>query len=116
MQCWDEHQYSNYCPDNDKIYELTYSSLKDKFKRKEILQNSIKEAIKKESNGYDYFCTWNELVIWNGGGSFCIGKKGDKKLTEGFSYQDQNNIHILEAAIRAFWKRGGHKLSSLLEQ
>ena len=47
MQCWDENQYVNYCPDNDKIYELTYSSLKDKFKRKEILQNSIKEAIKK---------------------------------------------------------------------
>ena len=62
MQCWDEHQYVNYCPDNDKIYELTYSSLKDKFKRKKILQNSIKEAINKESNGYDYFCTWNELI------------------------------------------------------
>ena len=76
------------------------------------------ELIRRKFFGSDekIFCTWNELVIWNGGGSFCIGKKGDKKLTEGFSYQDQNNIHILEAAIRAFWKRGGHKLSSLLEQ
>ena len=62
MQCWDENQYVNYCPDNNKIYELTYSSLKDKFKRKKILQNSIKEAIKKKSNGYDYFCTWSEFI------------------------------------------------------
>lgn len=62
MQCWDEHQYVNYCPTNNKIYELTYSSLKDKFKRNKILQNSIKEAIKKKSNGYDYFCTWSEFI------------------------------------------------------
>lgn len=76
------------------------------------------ELIKRKFFGSDekIFCSWDELLIWNGGGSFCIGKKGDKKLAEGFSYQDQNNIHILEAAIRAFWKRGGHKLSSLLEQ
>ncbi len=76
------------------------------------------ELIKRKFFGSDerIFCSWDELLIWNGGGSFCIGKKGDKKLVEGFSYQDQNNIHILEAAIRAFWKKGGHKLSSLLEQ
>lgn len=61
------------------------------------------------------FCKWNELQIWNGGGSFCIGKSDDKKLAEGFSYQEENNIHILEAAIRAYWKRGGGTLSSLLQ-
>lgn len=61
-----------------------------------------------------FFCRWNELVIWNGPGVFCIGKKNDKKLIDNFSYQDEDNIHILEAAIRMLWKRGGDSLSSLL--
>ena len=60
------------------------------------------------------FCRWGELVIWNGAGVFCIGKKEDKKLAAAFSYQDEDNIHVLEAAIRMFWKRGGDRLSSLL--
>ncbi len=61
------------------------------------------------------FCRWGELVLWNGPGVFCIGKKEDKKLVETFSYQEQDNIHILEAAIRTFRKRGGDRLSELLE-
>ena len=50
------------------------------------------------------FCKWGELVIWNGGGTFSIGKKEDKKLNECFSYLGQDNIHVLEAAIRMYWK------------
>jgi len=60
------------------------------------------------------FCRWGELVIWNGAGVFCIGKKEDKKLAAAFSYQEEDNIHVLEAAIRMLWKRGGDRLSSLL--
>lgn len=60
------------------------------------------------------FCRWGELVIWNGAGIFCIGKKEDKKLAAAFSYQEEDNIHILEAAIRMFWKRGGDRVSCLL--
>ena len=60
------------------------------------------------------FCRWGELVIWDGAGVFCIGKKEDKKLAAAFSYQEEDNIHVLEAAIRMFWKRGGDRLSSLL--
>jgi len=60
------------------------------------------------------FCRWGELVIWNGPGVFCIGKKDDKKLAAAFSYLEEDNIHVLEAAIRMFWKRGGDRLSSLL--
>lgn len=60
------------------------------------------------------FCRWGELVVWNGAGVFCIGKKEDKKLAAAFSYQEDDNIHVLEAAIRMFWKRGGDRLSSLL--
>jgi hypothetical protein len=62
------------------------------------------------------FCRWGELVIWNGAGIFCIGKKDDKKLAATFSYQDEDNIHVLESAISMFWKRGGDRLSSLLEE
>lgn len=61
------------------------------------------------------FCRWGELVIWNGPGVFCIGKKDDKKLAAAFSYLEEDNIHVLEAAIRMFWKRGGDRLSSLLK-
>lgn len=60
------------------------------------------------------FCRWGELVIWNGAGVFCIGKKEDKKLDTAFSYQEEDNIHVLEAAIRMFWKRGGDRMSCLL--
>jgi len=60
------------------------------------------------------FCRWSELVVWNGAGVFCIGKKDDKKLAAAFSYQEEDNIHILEAVIRMFWKQGGDRLSSLL--
>ena len=60
------------------------------------------------------FCRWDELSIWNGAGTFCIGKKENKKLAVALSYQEEDNIHVLEAAIRMFWKRGGDRLSSLL--
>jgi hypothetical protein len=62
------------------------------------------------------FCRWSELVIWNDAGAFCIGKKDDKKLSAELSYQEEDNIHVLEAMIRMFWKQGGEKLSGLLEQ
>ncbi len=67
------------------------------------------------SGGERVFCDWDELSIWNGPGVFCIGKREDKKLVVGLSYQDEDNIHILEAAIRMFFKRGGNRLSSLLD-
>jgi hypothetical protein len=61
------------------------------------------------------FCRWDELVIWDGAGVFCIGKKDDRKLAAAFSYQEEDNIHVLEAAIRMYWKQGGGRLSCLLE-
>lgn len=60
------------------------------------------------------FCRWRELTIWNESGAFCIGKKGDKTITAIFDYQNDDNIHILETAIRTLFKRGGNKLSSIL--
>jgi hypothetical protein len=60
------------------------------------------------------FCRWNELTIWNGPGVFCVKKKREEKLFVELSYQDEDNVHVLEAAIRALWKRGGDRLSNLL--
>lgn len=60
------------------------------------------------------FCRWSELVIWDGPGVFCVGKKGNQKFSVTLSYQDEKNTHVLEAMLRAFWKRGGERMSSLL--
>jgi hypothetical protein len=62
------------------------------------------------------FCRWGELEILNGAGFFCIRKKEGKKLAAVFSYQEEDNIHVLEAAIRMFLKLGGDRLSCLLEE
>jgi hypothetical protein len=59
------------------------------------------------------FCRWCDLVFWNGAGVFCIRKKDDEKFAAAFSYQKEDNIHVLEAAIRML-KRGEDRLSSLL--
>ena len=61
------------------------------------------------------FCRWSELVIGNGPGTFYVAKGDEKKVSESFSYQDEDNVHILEAIMRAFWKRGGSRLSVLLD-
>ena len=68
------------------------------------------------SSNDQVFCRWSELVTWNDAGVFCIRRKDDTKLKTSFSYQDEDNIHVLEAAIRMFWKRGGNRLSDLLEE
>ena len=62
------------------------------------------------------YARWADMVIWNGAGTFAIGKKGDKKASIELSYQEDDNAHVLEAAIRMFWKRGGSRLSDLLQQ
>ena len=61
------------------------------------------------------FCRWGELVIGNGPGTFYVAKSDERKVNESFSYQDEDNIHILEAIVRAFWKHGGSRLSELLD-
>jgi len=61
------------------------------------------------------FCSWNDLRIGNGGGTFFVRHKNDKKLSANFEYQTEDNIHVLEAIIRMFWKRGGNRISELLE-
>lgn len=59
-------------------------------------------------------CKWTDLVIGNGAGTFYIAKKDNKKIAVELPYQDVDNVHILEAAIRALWKNFRPRLSDLL--
>ena len=61
-------------------------------------------------------CKWTDLVIGNGAGTFYIAKKDEKKVTVELPYQDMDNVHILEAAMRVFWKKASPRLSDLLDQ
>ena len=55
-------------------------------------------------------CKWTDLVIGNGDGTFYITKKDEKKVAVELPYQDIDNVHILEAAMRAFWKSASPQL------
>jgi hypothetical protein len=61
-------------------------------------------------------CSWSDLVIGNGAGTFFIKKKGDDKVSVNLPYQDEDNVHILEAVLRVFWKKIDDRLSSLLAE
>lgn len=60
-------------------------------------------------------CRWTDLVIGNGPGTFLIAKKDEKKVAVELPYQDIDNVHILEAAMRLFWKNASPRLSDLLK-
>lgn len=61
-------------------------------------------------------CKWTDLVIGNGDGTFYIAKKNEKKVTVELPYQEMDNVHILEAAMRIFWKSASPRLSDLLDK
>ena len=61
-------------------------------------------------------CKWTDLVIGNGDGTFYIAKKDEKKVAVELPYQEMDNVHILEAAMRVFWKSASPRLSDLLDQ
>ena len=61
-------------------------------------------------------CKWTDLVIGNGAGTFYIAKKDENKVTVEMPYQEMDNIHILEAAMRVFWKNATPRLSDLLDK
>lgn len=61
-------------------------------------------------------CKWTDLVIGNGAGTFHITKKDEKKVRVELPYQDMDNVHILETAMRVFWKNASPRLSDLLDK
>jgi len=60
-------------------------------------------------------CRWNEIVIGNGAGTFYMAQAKDKRVNVELSYQDDDNVHVLEGALRLFWKTPSPRLSDLLE-
>jgi len=63
----------------------------------------------------DIRVSWSEIQILSVAGSFRIQEKREKGTYVDLSYIDVWNTHILEAAIRAKFKRPGRSLSDLLE-
>ena len=61
-------------------------------------------------------CKWKNLVIGNGAGTFYIAKKNEEKVAVVLPYQELDNIHVLEAAMRLFWKNIRPRLSDLLDE
>ena len=61
------------------------------------------------------FCKWNDLVILDEPGVFCLGKRNDGMLRADFSYLEEDNINLLENAVRLRAKQGGDRLSNLLQ-
>ena len=61
-------------------------------------------------------CKWTDLVIGNGAGTFYIAKADEKKVTVELSYQEMDNVHVLEAAMRALWKSASPRSSGLLDK
>ena len=60
-------------------------------------------------------CKWTDLVIGNGAGTFYMAKSDEKKVIVELPYQEMDNIHVLEAAMRMFWKTAKPRLSDLLD-
>lgn len=66
-------------------------------------------------NDKHIFCNWHEINIWNGPGTFHIGKHSDNKFITTLKYLEHDNVHILEAILRTFYSKGKlDKLSNLL--
>jgi hypothetical protein len=70
----------------------------------------------KSAGNRKVFCVWDDIVIMDEPGVFCIGKKNSNDLWADFKYLEDDNINLLENAVRIRARRGGDKLSSLLPE
>lgn len=59
-------------------------------------------------------CRWSEIVIGDANGGFYVAKKDETKVSAQLAYQDDDNAHVLEAALRTVLKRGVSRASDLL--
>lgn len=61
-------------------------------------------------------CTWDQVRIWSGNGSFCMEDKDNKKINASISYINDENAHVTEQLIRMAFKRPElRRLSELLQ-
>jgi hypothetical protein len=81
-----------------------------------VLANDMGIELKRHESpgGEKVFCKWKELSIKDEPGIFCLGKNGDDSLWIDFKYIDEDNINLLENAVRLRIKRGCDRLSDLL--
>jgi hypothetical protein len=54
---------------------------------------------------------WSDVRIWNAAGCFVLGLENDKRVQAALSYQNIDNVHVLETTVRFFFKKGGDRLS-----
>lgn len=59
------------------------------------------------------FCPWNRVTYSNHDGLFSLEDKSNK-ATGSASYRDTDNTHILAAAVRIFFNKGGNNISGAL--
>lgn len=60
------------------------------------------------------YVKWDKLRSWCSDGNFYLGLDGDMKSTySAMSFINDNNVHLLNAAVDIFFKKGGDRLSSI---
>jgi len=57
--------------------------------------------------------SWHQVNIWSQDGNFFLGSRTDKKVYVGISYQNDDNVPVLENLIRAFFKTGKDRISEM---
>ena len=62
------------------------------------------------------YLRWHELHVWSADGSFVIGSKTDKKAYAQMQYLHTDNLHLLERALRTFFKSKHGRLSQLFDE
>jgi hypothetical protein len=60
------------------------------------------------------FYRWDEFVNVSLAGAFCFVRISDKGILAALPYLEVDNVHVLEAALRALKKERANRLSSLL--
>lgn len=61
------------------------------------------------------FLRWDELKVWSADGSFVISSKTDKKAYAQMQYLQTDNLHLVEHALRLFFKSKHGRLSQLFD-
>jgi hypothetical protein len=56
---------------------------------------------------------WHQVHVWTRDGNFCIGSRTNPHEYVGLSYQNDDNVPVLENLIRAFFDSGKTRISSL---
>jgi hypothetical protein len=67
------------------------------------------------SSGERTFFSWNDVKIFNKNGKMILCYVNNEKICTSFSYLNDDNVHVLEAAIKIVKERKLNRLSALLE-